>query len=134
MSEHDNPLSHNQLNRLTNELDRIKPYLELSGEWTVHDLPDRADRHGVYTLKREGAICQVERDIYEPGGELLNKWKWKPNAKQALKNRLEQRETLPCGHRIHVTHHPEKDCLTCKECRQDGTLPEYEKDMVKELL
>jgi len=129
----DNPMSEAQFNVLKRRIDDFYPLLQLDGEWMVRDADIKQGIIG--TLRKEGAVERVDRVLKDNAKTLVGVYRWKPQAKKALKEYWEQRTNLPCGHRVKINHHPTKECLTCKECIDEGREPpEYSKEQVSELL
>jgi len=126
---------------LRNNIARIKPLLDLEGEWTVRDAEGDV-RDVIVLLKKEGAIEHVSRDVFNvkvhpddpsQGSDIVNRWRWKPAHKRYLKQVAEDVTTFPCGHRAHICNPREVDGFSCRKCLDDGDTPEYSREQLEEL-
>jgi len=150
MSETYNPsiLRTGNLVALRNNLDDLEPFFEReAGEtWTVREI-DGIDGHtSMGPLKfglSKGAFERVGKTIVksEYDGRKKNhrwdkvgKFRWVPEVRAKLEEYREERDELPCGHRLHIYNDPQTEELGCKHCAKDDEHPEYSKEMVQDRL
>lgn len=126
------------LTPLKNEIHAIAPLFELEGEWTVKE--SRVDSGTLKLLHNNGAIkscgSQQGHDGDEDNWNYVKRWTWREPHKTRLKEYWENLTQLPCGHRAHIHNAREvpDDKLSCRHCNEKGEYPEFEKDMVADLV
>jgi len=127
--------------RLRNNIARIKPLLDLEGEWTVRDAEGNV-RETLIFLKKEDAIEKVGKDVFNvkihegdpsQGSDILCRWRWNRPHKKYCKQVAEDVTTFPCGHRAHICNPREVDGFSCRKCLDDGDSPEYSREQLGEL-
>lgn len=139
-----NGLTESQRTKLFNRIDKIKPVLELDGEWTVHDTPHDV-RDIVLILKQEGAVDRLRRIVKSytrehdrfgknQGSSTVAVYEWRTGPKETLQTYLEERNELPCGHRAHIYNPRGIDGYSCRHCVENDKQPVYSKQEVKEAL
>lgn len=119
---------------LVNRMGEIEPLLDKE-RFIVSDV-DEIDRHLVRWLKHKGVVYATDTRVKRGPSKKreVAVWEWKHTVREELKEYREDQTILDCGHRPHVYHHPEQDCLTCKFCAENDHYPEYERETVGELL
>lgn len=135
-------LATGMLEQLRNNIYRIAPALYVDGVWTVDDL-DGANqelRNATDLLHRCGAI-QKEGTVHineQQGMRRISQWRWTDTRLQGkLQAFHAERDTMPCGregHEPHIWNEPSVDGLSCKHCVEEGRVPEYSKEQIRELL
>lgn len=116
---------------LVNRINEIEPLLEHE-RFIVNDI-DGIDKHLIRWLKHKGVVFvadMVQRTTENGKNRQYKVWEWKQDIRRELKEYRESLNVFDCGHRPHVYHHPDKDCLTCKFCAEKDNYPEYSKDEV----
>lgn len=124
--------------RFKGQIHAIEPLLDLEGEWLLAAASRRQPDHGlgnaelaqlVTDLRSEGHITLVRRD-YETGSARLV-YSWNDTSRDALQAYVDQLDTFPCGHRVHVPDGRDAPDgkLPCKFC---GEL--YDRETIKALL
>jgi hypothetical protein len=135
-------LTQGGLETLKKNLDKLRPYLQASGRWTIRDVhgenPDNHRRaHGVLLLKNQGAVRIVDRKHLGNGDGSINVYRWKEDVKQHLLDYLDRMDSLPCDdtHRVHIYNDPQTPDgkLGCKHCAAEGNHPEYSQEFIREL-
>jgi hypothetical protein len=127
---------------LRNQSERLKPLLQVEPNetFTVVDLDgDRNQNAQLLKSARDLDAVETVGQTYLYAGQdgrrhLYRQYKWEPRAYDVLKEYLQGRSELPCGHRAHIKNSPKVDGLSCKWCIENGDYPEYSREMVKELL
>jgi protein-disulfide isomerase len=65
--------------------------------------------------------------------EIRNKYEWKGNVRERLREYHKSMDTLPCGHRAHVYN--TSNGYSCKYCKEiNGELPTWDKDTLQQCL
>lgn len=131
-------LSQGDIAALKSDMERVRPLLELEGEWMITDIPED---EWPYTVRQLCGLCQrmvemgaltiVSRDYYNDIRSIRNTYRWNQDAKERLQDYLNHRPTLPCGHAYHIVHREDGDGYTCKYCPDDKK-PVYSRETLKE--
>jgi hypothetical protein len=104
-------------NRCRVRYERIKPLLDMQGEFRAADVPDSVRRSDLRWLANQGALRIVRRD--RTSGKRLSVYRWDPVVKRELERYGSQLATLPCGCRAHIPpgdgDTPEGR-MACKHC------------------
>jgi len=84
------------------------------------DCEKHAYRSVIKKLQAIGAVRRVgqRRQEYKNCSNLVYEWAWEPAVVEKLREYVEDRDQLPCGHRAHVHHHDDGyGCQYCDEQR-----------------
>jgi len=140
-------LNCNQRTKLKSRITDIAPLLDVDSPFHIRqaDIDPQQAQTICRFLKQNGALEKVGRAKVRkvcdyrnaPNTEFIFKWSWDKKAKQYLEEYLEESDIMPCGkvgHQVHVHNPREIDGLSCKYCIEDGDMPEFEKETIRELL
>jgi hypothetical protein len=140
-------LNSNQRTKLQSRITEIAPLLEVSSPFNIRDA-DLDSQHAqtiCRILKQNGAVNKIGRTKVEKNCEYRNaanfeyifQWEWEDKPKQFLKEYLKDIDQMPCGedgHQVHIHNPREVDGLSCKYCIENGEMPEFDKETIRELL
>jgi len=102
-------------------------------EFTVRDIDDERAKHTLNHLRATGVITDTGYTNVprhgEHGRERVKTYEWKPGVQEKLQAYHEERDELPCGHRLHIHNPKHTDKYGCKFCDA-----EYSADAIKALL
>jgi len=123
--------------KLRNRLPEYRHILEQDGKFTTKDIADCPEcptdpQYGVKTLRQMGAVESCGKIRPENHNKKIHQYKWNEDMKEMLLEYREKQPKLPCGHRAHIHHHPEKDCFSCKYC--EAETPEFDRQTVSDAL
>lgn len=104
--------------------------------WRVHENPaidvgPKEYQRDIELLKASAAIRKVGTITKEnKESDRINQWELTNHAKDVLKESLDHKETLPCGHRPHI-HHKEDGTFGCRYCEEERS---YARETIEALL
>jgi len=78
-------------------INRLKPFVELSGQWEVSDAGDPTKLQATANWGVSNAIFEHEYQ-YHNNKRLVWVYSWNKPIKEKVEKRLSQRDELPCGH------------------------------------
>jgi len=112
-----NPLG-NPSESLRHRVDDFTEILYEDGTFTIRDMggggQDNQNRHVLRLMEQLGAIEHVGyADATK--SKRRKKYQWK-DYQQELQEYVENRDELPCGHRIHIPPEQDGDIYYCKFC------------------
>lgn len=123
-------------NALKRRVDSFKGIL-YKDEFTVYDFDSdyRNATGAIFVLREYGAIedtGKTEESVTDTNSQVVKVWKW-VDYQEDLQDRYEERDELPCGHRLHIHNPPnsEPDQFGCKFC--DGRVI-FSEETIRELM
>jgi len=143
MSHQTQPLSVGSKAALEYNIDKIIPLLDApEGSFHVDEITGKNKELAQHLkiAKHKGAIDMVgttwlqERTSDCDRMRHVNLWKWNEEIRTELQEYVNQMDTLPCGHRVHIYNPREVDELSCRFCAENNEYPEYSKELVNTLL
>jgi len=142
-----NKVGTKKMQTLKRNVDRVAPMLDLSGEWTVHDV-EQDVANDILFLYQNSAIEKIEKVDMNAPEELnwdteksqptstVHIWRWNPAVKKELQEHYKNRDNLPCGHPLHICNPEALEGYSCQYCRddEDSEMPEYTREQLNEWL
>lgn len=126
---------------LKNMIHQIEPLFTFdAGETFTHRDLDGNHQQLLNSCTDHGALHVIGTERYQREDmtkkRKLNKYQWDPRIRQKLLEYRERMNKLPCGHRAHLWNSREvpEGKLSCKVCAENGDYPEFDKEVVREVI